>query len=95
MPTTPSKGITAREQCGLYQKNGTCEGCLVLKKGNCTLSRELGYSYDLLYDIKTKEQLQREVDYLAHRLAGIARLCREDGFSIDTYIKQIFAFPKK
>ena len=56
--------------------------------------RELSYSYDLLYDIKTAEQLQNEVEYLAHRLGGIARLCRDDGYSIDDYILMMLHFPK-
>lgn len=56
-------------------------------------SRELGYSYNLLYDIKTAEQLQNEVEYLAHRLSGIARLCRDDGYSIDEYLRTVLDFP--
>ena len=55
--------------------------------------RELSYSYDLLYDIKTAEQLQNEVEYLAHRLGGIARLCRDDGHSIDVYVLAVMEFP--
>ena len=55
--------------------------------------RELSYSYDLLYDIKTPEQLQFEVEYLAHRLSGIARLCRDDGYSIDEYVITVMEFP--
>ena len=55
--------------------------------------REIGYSYDLLYDIKTPEQLHAEVEYLAHRLGGIARLCRDDGYSIDEYILTVMSFP--
>ena len=55
--------------------------------------RELSYSYDLLYDIKTQEQLQSEVEYLAHRLGGIARLCRDDGCSIDEYVLTVMEFP--
>ena len=55
--------------------------------------RELSYSYDLLYDIKTQEELQSEVEYLAHRLGGIARLCRDDGYSIDEYIITAMALP--
>ena len=43
--------------------------------------RELSYSYNLLYDIKTPEQLQNEVEYLAHRLGGIASLCRNGNLS--------------
>ncbi len=54
---------------------------------------ELPYSYDLLYDIKTKEQLQAEVEYLANRLSGLAELCRTDGESIDEYIRSVLAFP--
>ncbi len=57
------------------------------------ISRELSYSYDLLYDIKTPEQLRAEVESLASRLSGIAELCRGDGFPIDDYIKSVLAFP--
>lgn len=57
--------------------------------------RELGYSYDLLYDIKTTEQLQNEVEYLAHRLSGLARLCREDGHPIDGYVMTVLEFPNE
>lgn len=55
--------------------------------------RELSYSYDLLFDIKTPEQLQHEVEYLAHRLGGIVRLCRDDGYSIDEYVLTVMEFP--
>ncbi len=55
--------------------------------------RELSYSYDLLYDIKTQEQLQNEVEYLAHRLGGIAKLCRDDGNSIDEYLRTVLMTP--
>ena len=55
--------------------------------------RELSYSYNLLYDIKTPEQLQNEVEYLAHRLGGIASLCRNDGYSIDEYVLTIMQLP--
>lgn len=55
-------------------------------------ARKLGYAYDLLYDIKTVEKLQEEVEYLAHRLAGLARLCREDGYSIDDYVTTVLGF---
>jgi len=54
----------------------------------------LSYSYELLYDIKTTEQLQAEVEYLAHRLSGLARLCRDDGHAIDDYVLKILRFPK-
>ena len=54
----------------------------------------LSYSYDLLYDIKTTEQLQAEVEYLAHRLSGLARLCRDDGHTIDAYVLEILSFPR-
>ena len=54
----------------------------------------LGYVYDLLYDIKTKEQLNNEVDYLVERLSGIAKLCRQDGCSIDAYISTMLHLQK-
>ena len=59
-----------------------------------SVDRQLNYSYDLLYDIKTYEQLQQEVEYLTHRLSGIAALCRGDGHSIDDYILMMLHFPK-
>ena len=55
--------------------------------------RDLSYIYNLLYDIKTPEQLQNEVEYLAHRLGGIASLCRNDGYSIDEYVLTIMQLP--
>lgn len=57
--------------------------------------RQLNYSYDILYDIKTYEQLQQEVEYLTHRLSGIAALCRGDGHSIDGYIKTMLNLEDK
>ena len=50
---------------------------------------ELPHAYDLLYDIKTHKQLQNEVEFLAHRLAGIAELCRRDGHPIDGYLQSV------
>lgn len=57
--------------------------------------RGLGYIYDLLYDIKTTEQLQQEVDYLAHRLAGLAKLCRGDRRPIDNYLKEVLSLKEE
>lgn len=53
--------------------------------------RKLSYSYDLLFDIKTTDQLQAEVDYLAHRLSGILNLCRDDGHPADHYVLTVLA----
>ena len=50
---------------------------------------ELAYGYDLLYDIKTLGQLETEVDYLAHRLSGIAKMRRDDGAPIDEYLRMV------
>lgn len=61
--------------------------------GKGSADRELPYSYDLLYDIKTQEQLQHEVEYLAHRLSGIAKLCREDKRPIDEYLITMMGLP--
>lgn len=55
----------------------------------------LGYAYDLLYDIKTKEQLTNEIDYLVERLSGIAKLCRQDNHSIDDYIRSVLQLEDK
>lgn len=55
---------------------------------------ELHYSFDLLYDIKTQEDLQNEIDYLAHRLAGILELCRDNGRYYDCYVYQILGVPE-
>ena len=55
---------------------------------------DLRYAYDLLYDIKTEEELQSEVEYLVRRLAGIANLLREDGRDIDGYIKAVLGYEK-
>jgi len=54
--------------------------------------RELGYEYDLLYDIKSIKELELEVDYLVERLSGIANLCRQDGYPIDDYVKKVLRF---
>ena len=72
--------------------------CSHFKERRMKMSSEyesLGYAYDLLYDIKTKEQLTNEIDYLVERLSGIAKLCRQDGYSIDDYILMMLHFPKK
>lgn len=47
--------------------------------------------FDTIYDLKTKEQLQNEVEYLAHRLAGIIDLCFDygEGQKIQTYVNAI------
>lgn len=45
--------------------------------------------YDLLYDLKTEQQLQDEVDYLVHRLAGIMNLRRTDSKPLDDYVYPI------
>lgn len=50
--------------------------------------------FDLFFDIKTEEELQEEVEYLVHRLAGIANLLREDGRNIDDYIKTVLGYEK-
>lgn len=54
-----------------------------------TETSKLNYAYDLLYGIKTHEQLQEEVNYLANRLAGIANLRREDGYPLDNYLREV------
>lgn len=54
----------------------------------------LRYVYDLIYDIKTEDELESEVEYLVHRLAGIAKLLREDGRDIDDYIKVVLGYEK-
>lgn len=54
----------------------------------------LRHVYDLFFDIKTEEELQSEVEYLVHRLADIAYLLREDGRSIDDYIKVVLGYEK-
>jgi len=55
---------------------------------------ELPYSFDLLYDIKTQEDLQHEIDYLAYLLAGILELCRDNGRYYDCYVYQILGVPE-
>lgn len=57
--------------------------------------KQLDYIYDLLYDIKTEEELQREVEYLAHRLSSIAKTRRGEGKSIDERIKQILGYSEE
>ena len=54
----------------------------------------LPYIYDLCYDIKTEEELEQEVNYLADRLGDIARMRREDGHSMDDYILNRLEIPK-
>lgn len=55
---------------------------------------DLPYSFDLFYDIKTQEDLQEEIDYLAHRLAGILEMCRDSGRHYDCYVYQILGVPE-
>lgn len=55
---------------------------------------DLPYSFDLLYDIKTQEDLQNEIDYLANRLAGILEMCRNKGWYYDCYVYQILGVPE-
>ena len=55
---------------------------------------ELPYGFDLLYDIKTQEALQHEIEYLAYRLAGILELCRDNGRYYDCYVYQILGVPE-
>lgn len=49
----------------------------------------MDYVYDLLYDIKTEEQLSQEVEYLVNRLGGIMQLRRDENKSIDDYIQTV------
>lgn len=58
------------------------------KVGSAPLSRD----YDLLYDIKTEADLEQHVDYLVHRLAGIAQMRRNEGKSIDGYLLSVLNF---
>lgn len=55
---------------------------------------ELRHSYDLFYDLKTEQQLEYEVEYLVHRLAGIMELRREDDKSIDDYVRCVLKLPE-
>jgi len=55
--------------------------------------REPPYTYDLLFDIKTTDELQEEVEYLTHRLSSLAKLRREDGHPIDDYIVMVLDLP--
>jgi hypothetical protein len=48
--------------------------------------KELDYHFDLFFDIKTEEQLQHEVEYLASRLSTMMDLCRRSGRPIDKYV---------
>ena len=54
----------------------------------------LGYEYDLLFDLKTSTQLSKEVEYLVHRLKGIADLCRQNNHPIDAYISTVLDISK-
>lgn len=89
------EGIKAeREKVARERSNAEITGLAPIAQGQVDVNvRELSYSYDLFYDIKTSEQLQNEVEYLAHRVAGIARLCRDDGYSIDDYVLTVMEFP--
>ena len=46
-------------------------------------------AFDLLFSIKTDQQLEDEVEYLMHRIASLASLCRDSGNSIDARIVQV------
>lgn len=52
------------------------------------MSDLLPYGYDLLYDIKTEEQLNAYVESLVRDLVSIAAMRREDGKPIDAYLRQ-------
>lgn len=59
-----------------------------------TLTKEiemsnLPYNFNILYDIKTKEELEQEVEYLVERLRGIKSLCKEDFIEIAKYIDTV------
>jgi hypothetical protein len=49
-------------------------------------SKQLPYSFDLHYDLKTEDQLAQEVDHLYNRLQGILDLCRELGYPASEYM---------
>lgn len=51
------------------------------------------FTYKQLYNVETETQLQYEVDRLAHKLAGLARLRREEYKSIDKRILDILQLP--
>ena len=55
---------------------------------------ELPYVFDLMYDIKTQEDLQNEIDYLAYRLADVLSTCRDNGRYYDCYVYQILGVPE-
>lgn len=46
----------------------------------------LHYNFNILYDIKTKEELEQEVEYLLHRLQGIRNLCKDEFPAVVEYI---------
>ena len=50
------------------------------------MKSELPYSFGLLYDINTKEDLESEVEYLLHRLRGIRNLCKDEFPDVVKYI---------
>lgn len=51
------------------------------------MSKEsLPYNFKLLYDLKTKEELEYEIDYLLHRLQGIRNLCKDEFPAVVEYI---------
>lgn len=39
----------------------------------------LHYGFDLLYDIKTREELDLEIERLSVRLGGLVKLCKDAG----------------
>lgn len=49
--------------------------------------------FDTLYDLKTKTQLHNEVEYLAHRIAGIIDLCEEQetGMDVRSYLNMVIS----
>jgi hypothetical protein len=50
--------------------------------------KRLPYEFDLLYDIKTEEELAREIVQARRRYHGLLELCREHKIEAMKYIRE-------
>lgn len=47
------------------------------------MNEELPYSFDLLFDIKTMEELRKEVKYLEERLSNLRETMEYHGITLE------------
>jgi hypothetical protein len=69
-----------KELCPFCLKTRLAEG---IPSINIPKELELDSAFDLFYDIKTPDQLEKEIKKLVSRLAILMRLCKDSGYSVD------------